>query len=558
MTARPIVIIPARGGSERIYRKNLAVVGDRTLLGQAIREAHERRLVVYVSSDDPEILAHARACGALTDERPPVDGDQTVLEAAADAWVRIVARSAPPGAQAASCDRPVLIWQPTVIRAGLLLDWTRDLVGTTLTPPCYEATDHALGAAVFAPVVVGEAHARYTRDGRPLHRLPRSNDEPTVTFRETGLALVDGRWLFDAAFGARHELRDPPSTRLITSRLVEHETIDVDWPHDLDAARSILRPRYRIAFVGLVGPGYGIGHRRRVETLAAELGWHEVDVYWTDQPNRVPPELVDAPDVYDLIVWDALDLGAETLDVLTRGTPQVGRAVVGFETPRVDHPRLICVIDELARPSNPDMHSSTGPAWATIPAAMRALPPKPMHRPVLQRPRIVATFGGQDPAGYSDQAARAFAEIVGPDPDPDLTPLLRIIAGPEATIGLDPDLWARRGIEVVTDAVMVDELRRADVAVTSAGRTVHEAWACGTPTRIVPANDRERARCGYQFYDSVAAAVAAAVDAARDYERCRADGERFRYYTTGSTDRVVGRLIEAAATARARATRETT
>lgn len=61
-----IGIIPARGGSKRIPRKNLAVIGGMPLIGFTIEAARRsKRLTrVIVSTDDPEIAEVARSFGA--------------------------------------------------------------------------------------------------------------------------------------------------------------------------------------------------------------------------------------------------------------------------------------------------------------------------------------------------------------------------------------------------------------------------------------------------------------------------------------------------------------
>lgn len=66
MTSGLLVLIPARGGSRGIPRKNLAVVGGRSLVGWAVAAglASERADRVVVSTDDPEIADEARAAGA--------------------------------------------------------------------------------------------------------------------------------------------------------------------------------------------------------------------------------------------------------------------------------------------------------------------------------------------------------------------------------------------------------------------------------------------------------------------------------------------------------------
>jgi len=74
---RIIGIIPARGGSKSIPKKNIARLGRKPLLAYMLNVALESRMLatVVVSSDDDEILAVARRCGkgrkAVCLKRPP-------------------------------------------------------------------------------------------------------------------------------------------------------------------------------------------------------------------------------------------------------------------------------------------------------------------------------------------------------------------------------------------------------------------------------------------------------------------------------------------------------
>jgi CMP-N-acetylneuraminic acid synthetase len=70
-----LAVIPARGGSKGVPRKNLASVGGRTLLARAIAACRDAVGVdlVHVSTDDPEIQAAARAAGAEVPALRPAD-----------------------------------------------------------------------------------------------------------------------------------------------------------------------------------------------------------------------------------------------------------------------------------------------------------------------------------------------------------------------------------------------------------------------------------------------------------------------------------------------------
>lgn len=80
-----VVVIPARGGSKGIPRKNLANVGGHSLVGRAIIAARSARLVdqVVVSTDDKEIAGVAQRYGADVIMRPAeISGDTASSEAA--------------------------------------------------------------------------------------------------------------------------------------------------------------------------------------------------------------------------------------------------------------------------------------------------------------------------------------------------------------------------------------------------------------------------------------------------------------------------------------------
>lgn len=67
-----LCIIPARGGSKRVPRKNLLPVAGKPLLEYSIEHALGSKLVhrVVVSTEDVEIATFAKKCGAEVVERP--------------------------------------------------------------------------------------------------------------------------------------------------------------------------------------------------------------------------------------------------------------------------------------------------------------------------------------------------------------------------------------------------------------------------------------------------------------------------------------------------------
>ena len=79
---RVLAVVPARGGSKGIPRKNLQLLGGKPLVAHAVETGHAARLVsrVLCSTDDPEIAAVARAAGAEVPFQRPADLAQDASE----------------------------------------------------------------------------------------------------------------------------------------------------------------------------------------------------------------------------------------------------------------------------------------------------------------------------------------------------------------------------------------------------------------------------------------------------------------------------------------------
>lgn len=81
-----VVVLPARGGSKRLPRKNIAPLAGRPLISYPIAAARQARTIdaVYVSTEDDEIAAVAQVWGASVPFRRPAElaGDQVTADAA--------------------------------------------------------------------------------------------------------------------------------------------------------------------------------------------------------------------------------------------------------------------------------------------------------------------------------------------------------------------------------------------------------------------------------------------------------------------------------------------
>ena len=78
-----LVVIPARGDSKRIHRKNVRLLADKPLIAHAIDIAKYSKYVddIVVSSEDPEIVHIAEKFGAgIVRRSPNLAGDRIPLD----------------------------------------------------------------------------------------------------------------------------------------------------------------------------------------------------------------------------------------------------------------------------------------------------------------------------------------------------------------------------------------------------------------------------------------------------------------------------------------------
>ena len=268
MMSRLLAVIPARGGSKGIPRKNLAPVGGRPLLvwtieqALATRYAAGGRLDVLVSTDDPEIADVARSAGALVLDRPAeLAADTTPTEPVVRHAVQ-ARRAAGAGPEA------VLLLQATSpIRLPGTLDRAIEQFETT-------GVDSLVGVVptpiyLWAPGAQPEdpPAALYPWQARPRRQELRAAQ---VRYRETGSIYVSRTELYDPrragagpiGSGAEHPdsvgpgAADPGSLgrrsagvtsgnrlggRIGLFVMAEVEGIDIDEPVDLAVADATMR-----------------------------------------------------------------------------------------------------------------------------------------------------------------------------------------------------------------------------------------------------------------------------------------------------------------------------
>jgi N-acylneuraminate cytidylyltransferase len=218
-----IAIIPARGGSKGIPRKNLALVLGVPLVAYTIRAAKGCAPIsaVLVSTDDPEIAELAESEGAMAVLRPPD-----------------LARDESPT-------------EPCVLHA---MDWWKEKVGNDPdwvallqpTSPLRDSSDLAQGFTIAASTgadsvlsVVEKKEFRWDVRGDlavprwDIKNRPR-RQELVPDYIENGAIYITRPWVY-------RELGNRLGGKIALSVMPPERSIDVDEPFDLWLVEMALR-----------------------------------------------------------------------------------------------------------------------------------------------------------------------------------------------------------------------------------------------------------------------------------------------------------------------------
>lgn len=219
-----LVIIPARGGSKGVPRKNLKDLCGQPLIKWSIQSGQEstKFKTIVVSTDDTEIANVATQAGALVVMRPAelaTDNSQTELT------VAHTLESVP----ASDSYTHIVLLQPTapIRRSGLVDQAFKTMI-------CDES-DSLVGVVESSPFIwkglTNDATAMYNVARRPMRQSFTQDD---LSYRETGNIYITTVDAFRDS-GCRVSGK--------TSLFVLHinEGLDIDTQLDFDLAETMLR-----------------------------------------------------------------------------------------------------------------------------------------------------------------------------------------------------------------------------------------------------------------------------------------------------------------------------
>ncbi len=471
MTAEPWIVIPARGGSTGVPRKNVRLLGGIPLIARTITAAKSQspdRVVVV--TDDDEIAEISTAYGAKVVREPKTTGKATLDE--------VMVRTVPDlKALGASEDDILLTMQPTC-----------PFVNPQSIAEAMAKFEQGAGSVI---TVVDDRHLGWLVDeaGNPVPdykaRLNRQALPPH--FRESG-AIIGARIRDVLAKGTR--IVEPIS--LI--ELSPNEALDIDTFADWAVAEH-LATRRRILLRTDAAKELGMGHVYRTLALAYALARHDLTIvlsknkplgqdFFAEYPFETKLVADDNEFVgfarqtsAELVVLDRLNNEAEVVVQLGESSKVVTFEDLGEGAEHAD----LLVADLYENPRVPAERQLSGVENAILAPSFESLPRKSEFNKTVGN--VLVLFGGTDPAHLADKALRALVEV-------GFQGRVTVVRGLGAET-IDPDEY-NLDIELLQNVKNIPAvMERADIALSSAGRTITELSCIGVPTICMAQNAKE-------------------------------------------------------------------
>lgn len=218
-------LIPVRGGSKGIQRKNLAEIADGiSLLEWTIRQAKSvlRQDDIFVSTEDEEMFAVAARCGVVAVRRPlDLARDESTTNSVMEHLLTTIDETCYAALAVLQVTSPLRTTHD--IKAGLLRMATGEydsVVSVFEEDQCHPAKMYLLESGVAIPVL-------------PAYEASRRQELPRVFRRNGAIFMVTREFYRETGrlWGGRTGLIEMPRDR----------SVDIDAPADLVAARKIIR-----------------------------------------------------------------------------------------------------------------------------------------------------------------------------------------------------------------------------------------------------------------------------------------------------------------------------
>jgi CMP-N-acetylneuraminic acid synthetase/spore coat polysaccharide biosynthesis predicted glycosyltransferase SpsG len=474
-----LAVIPARGGSKGIPRKNVRILNGKSLIAYVLNNAKACTQIndIVVTSDDEEILNIAKDFGVdYMVRNAALAGDKITLDPVV-------------------CDAVEQMERKKKVKYDIIL---------TMQPTSPLLKVETLERALMAFIddkkdsyisVVNRAHLTWSRAGRgfiPNYQERVNRQQLPPLYFETGAFFISRRQCVK------------PNERLGTNigvfEISEDEATDIDNATDWLICENILKKK-RIVFRTDGYKQLGMGHIYRCLTLAYGLTGHEIMFVMQKQHTEgvskvassyIPYTLIDKNEDFfmfleqwkaDIIINDCLD----TSQNYVKRLKTLAQRVITFEDLGEGAKHADAVINALYHEDNPASNYYCGEKYFCLRDEFLFNHPKAFSEEVKE---VLVLFGGTDPANLTkkiyDVARKmsisyskiSFTFIIGQG--------YNIMKNEIKEI---PD----QRISVLSNVKLVSNyMQKSDLAFTSQGRTVFELASLGVPSIVLAQNKREQ------------------------------------------------------------------
>lgn len=476
---KTIVIIPARGGSKGIPRKNIRPLNGKPLIYYSIKASLSAKKVdrVVVSTEDEEIELFSNRFGAEVLKRPDhLSDDEVPLDPVILHAVEICEKR---WNERYDC---VVTVQPT---SPLLTSGDIDCVIEKLKNDSLETVIS----------VCEDKHLRWKDDhGRILPDYDERVNRQLLpdVYKETGAIIACKREVLisNTRIGKEVALYYMDPMR----------SIDIDSYNDLWLCELILK-RKKIVIAVTGNSTIGMGHVYRTLLLAHELIHHEI-VFVCKETDDLAIDYISKhnyrvevakPDLFpdkimsfnpDMVINDILDTSADYVMSLKKKGP----CVISFEDMGMGAEAADLVINALYPHHIPQSHIMVGHKYFCLRDEFIHIKKRDRNGPVR---KILISFGGVDEGNLTCRILRILEKITK-----DAGIKFDVVLGPGYIHHKELNNLAQELntplINIVSSTNKISEyMNNADLAITSAGRTVFELASFAVPTVVISQNLRE-------------------------------------------------------------------
>ena len=474
-----IAIIPARGGSKKIIRKNIKLLNEKPLIYYTINNAKTTGLFneIVVTSDSDEILNIANNYGISTLKRSEeLSGDDVTLDpVVCDALIK--------------CERKnkirydvVVTLQPT--SPLLSIDTLKDAIRKYLLD---EENDTYIS-------VVNKPHLAWSYNGNkyiPFYKERLNRQKLPPYFIETGGFLISKRdnVLEYSRMGKTVYVYPVP----------ENEAIDIDDMNDWLLCEAQLRKK-KIVLRADAYKELGTGHIYRIITLCLAMAEHETIAVLNKTYQMgidmiknigIDYHLIETDDDFlfflndtkpDIVIIDCLNT---TVDYITKLKNIVPKVVV-FEDEGEGANYADIIINALYENGTSEKNKYFGAKYCCLRDEFYNKIPKPFSCSVNN---IFVSFGGSDPSDITSKVYIIACSLIEKYHDLKFNFVVGLGFKSERKKDIIP---VPDKINIIYDTPHISEyMSKADLAIISGGGTIFEICSMGIPAIVLFQNLRE-------------------------------------------------------------------